>query len=277
MTGASENYRRWPARITRLAVRGVAIVTALCAALFAVAAPGQAAGGTPGRAVGGPAGQAAVVALATSVPGSVLAAVGTGQGVTGPGRIHGSALTSAGKPELLYIGADYCPYCAMEQWAMIVALSRFGTFTGLNETRSIPSDVYPDTATLRFYGATYRSKYFTFVSVDVYTNALHGNSYTPLQHPTKAEQALWVKYGEESFPFLDFGNAYAQIGVQASPAVVHGLSWLAIAKALHDPFSPVAKAVDGSANYLIATICELTGNRPASACTPQVRKLEAGL
>ena len=37
------------------------------------------------------------------------------------------ALTSGGKPEILYVGAEYCPYCAAERWAMVVALSRFGT------------------------------------------------------------------------------------------------------------------------------------------------------
>jgi hypothetical protein len=36
-------------------------------------------------------------------------------------------------------------------------------------------------------------------------------------------------------------------------------------------------AVDGSANYLTAAICKLTGNQPASACTPAVKALEAKL
>src|SRR5215471_17073708 len=39
----------------------------------------------------------------------------------------GAPLTSGGKPEMLYIGAEYCPYCAAMRWSMAVALSRFGT------------------------------------------------------------------------------------------------------------------------------------------------------
>jgi len=39
----------------------------------------------------------------------------------------------------------------------------------------------------------------------------------------------------------------------------------------------VAKAVDGSANYLTAAICSMTGNQPASACTTTVRSLEPQL
>src|SRR5580700_3456801 len=88
----------------------------------------------------GPTGSAlsAVVDKVTSVPASALDTVGNGGGaVTGkPTTISGSALTSSGKPEMFYMGAEYCPYCAAERWAMIVALSRFGTFSGLSTVHS---------------------------------------------------------------------------------------------------------------------------------------------
>ena len=38
-----------------------------------------------------------------------------------------TALTEAGLPEMLYMGAEYCPFCAAERWAMVMALSKFGT------------------------------------------------------------------------------------------------------------------------------------------------------
>ena len=81
---------------------------------------------------------ASVVSGVTSVPASTLDKVGTGSGaVTAkPTTISGSALTANGKPEVLYMGAEYCPYCAAERWAMIVALSRFGTFSGLATVHS---------------------------------------------------------------------------------------------------------------------------------------------
>ena len=49
--------------------------------------------------------------------------------------------------------------------------------------------------------------------------------------------------------------------------MLKGLTWAQIAADLHDPSSPVAKAVLGTANYMTAAICELTGDQPASACT----------
>ena len=56
-----------------------------------------------------------------------------------------------GKPELLYMGGEYCPFCAAERWAIAAAVSRFGTLSGLHFIHSSPTDVYPSTPTLSFY------------------------------------------------------------------------------------------------------------------------------
>jgi VCBS repeat-containing protein len=39
----------------------------------------------------------------------------------------------------------------------------------------------------------------------------------------------------------------------------------------------IAKAVGGTANYITAAICKMTGNQPASACTSTVQSLESSL
>ena len=74
-----------------------------------------------------------VVAAVTNVPASALDAVGAGQGITPPVALPPSVppVVSDGAPEVLYIGAEYCPFCAVERWPLVVALSRFGTFAGL--------------------------------------------------------------------------------------------------------------------------------------------------
>src|SRR5207249_3539085 len=33
-----------------------------------------------------------------------------------------------GKVQVLFVGADYCPYCAAQRWSIIAALNRFGKF-----------------------------------------------------------------------------------------------------------------------------------------------------
>lgn len=61
-----------------------------------------------------------------NVPASTFDAGGKGTGVNPPTVISGAALTANGKPRVLYIGAEFCPYCAAERWAMITALSGSG-------------------------------------------------------------------------------------------------------------------------------------------------------
>ena len=231
---------------------------------------------------------ASVVSTVTSVPASALDKVADGSGsVTAkPTSISGAALTANGKPEVLYIGAEYCPYCAAERWAMIVALSRFGTFSGLATVHSAAAngagqaEPFPNTPTWTFVNAKYTSKYLTFSSVEDQTNIPDSKtgSYTLLQTPTKAQQALVTKYDSANngaIPFVDFGNQYMISGASYDAGVLAGLSWATIASDLSNPSSPVAKAVDGTANYITAAICKLTNNQPASACTATVQSLES--
>ena len=93
------------------------------------------------------------VVAALSVPAATLDAVGSPSGDVLPSNIgNGTVLEGAdGKPLITYIGAEYCPFCAAERWAVAVALSRFGTFSNLSGTHSSDSDEFPDTQTLSFY------------------------------------------------------------------------------------------------------------------------------
>src|ERR1700722_14197678 len=84
-----------------------------------------------------------------------------------PTKGTNAILTSGGKPEIVYVGAEYCPYCAAERWALTAALSRFGTFSNLHYIHSSSTDVYPSTPTLTFYKSTYTSKYVDFQPVEI--------------------------------------------------------------------------------------------------------------
>lgn len=249
-----------------------------------------------GNASNGPTGAAlaSVVNQVTSVPATVLDKVGTGSGAVNAGSSPiiplkgGTLLTSGGKPEMLYIGAEYCPYCAAERWAMIVALSRFGTFTGLRTIHSSSTDVNANTPTWTFVHSTFTSKYLTFVPVEMYTNIPDPSTggYTPLQTPTKAQNALISKWDAPpyvpsnsagSIPFIDFGNKYMISGASYNSSNFPSLTWAKIASDLKNPSSSVAKGVDGTANYITATICKLTNNKPATACTATVQSIEKSL
>jgi Domain of unknown function (DUF929) len=225
---------------------------------------------------------ASVSSAVSRVPASTLNTVGAGlvpQTVQQPVTAGtGPLLTSNGKPEMLYIGAEYCPYCAAMRWSMAVALSRFGTLsTPWHGIHSSSSDIFPNTATLTFYKSGYTSKYLTFTPVENLTVTK-----APLQNTTAAQSAIWAKYEPDAatrgYPFIDIGNKFLIKGPIYDPAVLKGLTWSQIATAMRNPSSPVAQGVLGAANYITAAICKTTNNQPASVCTsPAVTKVAGKL
>src|SRR3984957_8185346 len=247
---------------------GAVVVVIVIVVVFIVikVSSGGSGSGTAAEGVNGVALPASVYKNVTTVPDSALASVGTGSVLTynsSPiSTIQGAALTSAGKPEMLYIGAEFCPYCAAERWAMAVALSKFGTLSSpLHGIHSSSTDTDPSTPTLTFY----KSKYLTFTPVENETD-----THAALQNTTAAQQAIWVKYspsGQLGYPFIDFGNKYLINAPQYDPAVLSGLTWEQVAQQMRDPSSKVAQGVLGSANYMTAAICKMTNNAPASVCS----------
>lgn len=220
-----------------------------------------------------------VVKAVTTVPASVLDSVGVGAATTFPKAIQAPPLTVDGKPRVLYVGADYCPYCAAQRWALAVALSRLGTWSGLRQTHSSSSDVFPNTPTLSFHGATYTSDYVSFTGYETATNEQVGGQYKPLDTLSAADEKIFQTYdrppytdGEGGIPFVDIGGPYVLSGASFSPQILAGMTHEQVAAALSDPTSPIAKAVDGTANAFTAAICDVTKGSPAAVCNaPGVR------
>jgi Domain of unknown function (DUF929) len=202
-----------------------------------------------------------VVSQVTSVPAAVLTRVRAGQAATPlqPVRTPGPLLTAGGKPAIVFVGEESCPFCAAERWPLVVALSHFGTWSHLGSTRSSATDIYPGTATLSFRAAGYHSAELT-----LRTTELADNLGRPLQAQTPLDTRLiraydvppYVNSADQSgaVPFLDIANRYILAGAQYNPQVLAGLSAAQIARQLRDPSSPVARAVDGSASQIIAAI-----------------------
>jgi hypothetical protein len=216
-----------------------------------------------------------LISAVTGVPASVLDQVGAGKPSALPKTMSGQpALTDSGKPKILYIGAEYCPYCAAERWSVVVALSRFGTFTDLGQTTSSASDVYPSTPTLTFHGATYTSQYLAFTGREIQSNQPSGGSYAALDKLSSDETALLNKYdappyvdNNGSIPFIDFFNKAVVQGASYSPQLLQGKTHEQVAAALSQPSSDLAQAIDGTANAFTALICTVTGNQPTDVCT----------
>jgi len=198
----------------------------------------------------------------TGVSNSTLAAVGVPSGVISPATISGSTLTLNGKPEILYIGGDYCPYCAIERWSLIIALSRFGQFSGLTYMLSSSTDVNANSPTFSFSNATYTSSRIAFVGVEEY-----GSDPTVVVQPlTTTQQSLISQYDTCSangqsggIPFIDIANKYAiNCGAQ-SVLDISNKNWTDITTVLDTPGNNIAQLIDGAANTLISAICNVTG------------------
>jgi Domain of unknown function (DUF929) len=201
-----------------------------------------------------------------NVPDTALAAVGLPASVSAPTRVTPTAATADSDGSVIYIGAEYCPYCAVQRWALLVALSRFGTFTNLsNSVLSSSTYVYPDLASWTFVGAKYSSRYFSFMPTEIYSSRRTADGYVPLQAMTPAQKTAFNSYDTtQGLAFVDIGNRYVAVGSSSSPAPLEGLTLSQIGSALAHASSPIAQAVDGTANYFIAAMCQIvTGAKPA--------------
>jgi len=188
-------------------------------------------------------------------------------------------LTLAGaSPAMLYIGAEYCPYCAAERWAMTAALSRFGTWSGLKITGSSHTDTDANTSTFSYHGATLTSPYLTFKSVELESNQpLASGGYANLEPVTKEEANVYAAYasknvqgwqpGTYSFPFININNLAVIGGPSYDPLVLAGQTWSSIASGLSDPTNPATQAIVATANYMSASICASTQGKPGDVCT----------
>jgi len=219
-----------------------------------------------------------VMAEMNKVPGPVFdsVAVTASSPLVAPTVLsHQPPLNSKGKPEVLFVGADYCPFCAAERWPLIVALARFGHFTTLHNVQSAQLSVFPGIQTFSFVGTEYSSRYLTFSGVELYSDSVDSKgSFTPIARLTPSQTAVMNRYdsgtgtagGAGTFPFVDIGNVLMTSTSGFSPALLVGHSQSAIAGALSQPQDPTGQAIVASANYLTAGICRATGQQPAQVC-----------
>ncbi|MBE7190135.1 DUF929 family protein [Jatrophihabitans endophyticus] len=213
-------------------------------------------------------------------PASVLDTVGAGSAARVTKRVTGPALTtSAGRPRVLFVGAEYCPYCAAQRWALATALSRFGTLHSLTAIRSSPSDVDPNTATFSFHGASFTGSAVGFTGVELYGTRHSSSGYAPLDHLDAADGKVFRRLDRESaLPFVDIGGRWAVNGSPFDPQVLQGATQAQIDAALAKASSPIARAVDGAANVMTAAICTTTSESPAAVCRSRgVRRAAAVL
>src|SRR5580704_15030740 len=216
---AAERAARKRAEARRRLQAAIVAVTAVLAVVVTLVAVKLTS--PPARLVASESPASSVVASqVTAVPAAVLTRVSPGQAITPLQTVKtsGPPLTIGGKPAIVFVSEESCPFCAAERWSLTVALSHFGTWSHLGITTSSATDVYPNTATLSFRTAHYQS-----------TELTH-NAGRPLQAQTSLDTRLigtfdvppYVNSADQSgaVPFLDIANRYILAGAQYDPQVL---------------------------------------------------------
>jgi hypothetical protein len=275
-----EPQRRDP-RVIAWAAVAVVVVIVAAFVIVKVSSPSSAsspsASGLPGLGTIAP---ASLVRAVADVPASVTNAVGTSSETpSGLNTLKGApALEKDGLPRVVYVGGEFCPYCATMRWALIGALGRFGHFSHLTIMYSSPDDSsgYDNVPTFSFYHSSYTSAYVSFTPYEAYNRSGGALMSVPsdVEHLISTYDTSTYVTGlssseDGSIPFIDVAGHYVVAGIPGwlDPKLLIGLSHQAIASALSNPSSPIAQQEDAEANYLTAGICSIDHDQPGSVCT----------
>ena len=207
-------------------------------------------------------GEAAAPAAAPNTSGGAPTA-GTLQGFH---RVFDSPHLSGGHPLTLFLGGQFCPFCASMRWPLVKALSRFGTLSGLGQINSQQgTDGFNSIGTYDLTKAAFHSDYVTLRMVEVAD--ANGNA---LQQPDAETTALLNQFDPQgSIPFVFVGGAYvAQLPY--SPALLQGKSFQQILSEVNasNP-GEVGRAIDAEADGITAIICKTDGAQPSAVCNQQ--------
>lgn len=265
MRAAAARKERQQKQLITAAVAVVVVIIAVVIGLAIASQPDKpAASANPGADT--------AISKLSAIPASAFDAAGK---PTQPNAIPqkldgGKVLKSGDKPEVLYVGAEYCPYCATERWSLVAALERFGDFSGLTTTRSADND--GNIPTVSFKGAKYTSDYLSFRAVE--TQDRNGKQLE--QMPSDIEQ-LFSKYDSPpyvqgqggSIPWTFYGTHQtvgSGVPVQSFVNLTDDTAWTKIVDEMVTGKGDLGEPIMANANAITAQICTLTDNKPSDVC-----------
>ncbi len=244
----------------QLAIGGVALVVVVVVVLVIVFVTGSSSSSS--SATADTAAPATLVSQVTGVTAKAMAEQANADTVTYPTATGAAELTVGGKPEVVYMGAEYCPYCAGERWAIVMALSKFGTFHNLQQVTSESSDTVASVPSFSFYGSSYTSDYLDFSTTELETV-----SGAKLQTPTKANEALLTKYDSAgSIPFVDIGGKWVIVGASYNDSAMAHLTHATVAAAVASGGTKYGADIQATAGMITSRLCSLTGGKPGNVC-----------
>lgn len=177
-------------------------------------------------------------------------------------------ITSDNKAYIQYTGADFCPFCAAERWAIVNALNRFGEFEKITENFKSASFNEPwiNLPTYSFTGASYKSDYLDFSHKE-----FADRNFQPLEDLSPQEEEIFNKFNPRgSIPFFLIGGkrgVFVQVGAGYSPSLLDGKTFDEIKISLEKgEKTALTKAIMEEAERITALICFNNGKQPADVC-----------
>ncbi len=176
-------------------------------------------------------------------------------------QVSTEPMKRSGKLFVFFMGAEYCPYCAAERWAIVRSLQKFGQWTGLKQTMSAARDEpFLNLPTYDFTGASYTSPHIEFVARE-----LKDREFKPLQKLLKTEERIVRKFNRrKEIPFLLLGGRFMQIGAGFSPKIFIGHTFRQTETELKKIESEIRRTIDDEANIISALLC--VSGLPADVC-----------
>jgi len=167
-------------------------------------------------------------------------------------EVSNDTVRRAGKLFVFFMGAEYCPYCAAERWAIVRSLQKFGQWTGLKQTISAARDQpFLNLPTYDFTEAVYNSPHIEFVAREV-----KDRDFKPLQKLLKTEETLVRKHNpKKEIPFLLIAGRFMQIGSGFPPKIFIGHTFRQTETELKRADSEIRKTIDDEANVITALLC----------------------
>jgi len=157
-----------------------------------------------------------------------------------------------GKLLMFFMGAEYCPYCAAERWAIVRSLQKFGQWDGLKQTISAARDQpFLNLPTYDFTKATYNSPHIEFVAREI-----KDREFKPLEKLLKTEEKLVRKHNpKKEIPFVLIGGRFVQVGSGFPPKIFIGHTFRQTETELKKIESEIRKTIDEEANVISALLC----------------------
>jgi hypothetical protein len=179
-----------------------------------------------------------------------------------------------GKSLVFFMGAGFCPFCAAERWAIVKALSNFGSWEGLHKTTSADHDEkYLNIPTVSFEAAQYTSYYIDFVGWET-----ADRNFEPLQDPNTDYYQIIDNFNpDQIIPFLLIDGQFVQVGAGYSPKLLEGMNHVKVKSEVENPTSSLGKAIRIEVDNITALICKSISNKANVCDSENIKGLTDGI